>query len=225
MQFQIPLPFTTHHDYNFSNFIADDNQLIIQALKNQHEAFVFLWGDTGTGKTHLLQAACQQQTIMGGTASYLPLKDLQQLSPKLLDGMEFVDLVCIDDIDIIKQNPAWEEALFNLFNNLRQQNGRLIISSQNAPQRLPLALNDLKSRLNNGLALNIQPLNDEATIQALQTHAQSLGLDLNDEVAHYILSHYPRDLPSLWRLIDKLDKISLATHKKLTIPFVKSTFA
>jgi DnaA family protein len=220
---QIPLPFKLQEGFNFDNFVATDNQLIIQSLKTLDEPFIFLWGDEGTGKTHLLQATCQQQTLLGKTASYLPFKEWISLSPDILDGMANVDLICIDDIHLAFRNPHWEEALFNLFNQIKQAAGLLVVSSTLSPQQSSIQLNDLKSRLNSGLALNLTPLSDESTIQAMQARALQLGLELNRDTANYILTRFPRNLSTLWRLLGQLDHASLAAQRKLTIPFVKST--
>ncbi|MEW5009829.1 MAG: DnaA regulatory inactivator Hda [Cycloclasticus sp.] len=223
MQQQIPLPLGLQEDFNFDSFIADDNALIVDALKNSSEPFIFLWGDAGTGKTQLLQATCQYQTQLGKTAAYLPLKELQKFSPQILDGMGNIDLVCLEDIELVYGEAEWEEALFNLFNQLRQAEGRLVISSNASPQQSQAQLNDLKSRLCSGLPLNLKPLSDVGTIKALQAHALKLGLELTQDNAKYLISHYPRDLPSLWSQLEQLNQASLVAQRKLSIPFIKNT--
>jgi len=223
MQDQIPLPLKLQEDFSFDHFIADENALIIESLKNPSEPFIFLWGDAGTGKTQLLQATCQYQTQLGKTAAYLPLQELQVFSPQILDGMGNIDLICLEDIELVCGNTQWEEALFNLFNQLRLTEGRLVISSNTSPQQSNVRLNDLKSRLCSGLPLNLKPLSDEGTIKALQAHADKQGLELTHDMAKYLINHYPRDLPSLWSLLDTLNQASLIAKRKLSIPFIKST--
>ncbi|HIL92182.1 MAG TPA: DnaA regulatory inactivator Hda [Cycloclasticus sp.] len=220
---QLPLPFNLQDNFTFNNFISSENQLIISALKNAEEPFVFLWGDSGTGKTHLLQALCQEQTEHGKTAVYLPLKELIIMSAQLLDGMDKLDLVCLDDIELISEKSDWEEAVFNLFNQVKHAGGRLIVSSKSSPQHATIRLNDLKSRLNSGLPLNLAPLSDANTILALQTQARKLGLELNQDTANYLITHFPRDLSSLWEILNALDKASLSAQRKLTVPFLKTT--
>jgi len=223
MQDQIPLPLKLQEDFSFDHFIADENALIIESLKNPSEPFIFLWGDAGTGKTQLLQATCQYQTQLGKTAAYLPLQELQVFSPQILDGMGNIDLICLEDIELVCGNTQWEEALFNLFNQLRLTEGRLVISSNTSPQQSNVRLNDLKSRLCSGLPLNLKPLSDEGTVKALQAHADKQGLELTHDMAKYLINHYPRDLPSLWSLLDTLNQASLIAKRKLSIPFIKST--
>ncbi len=223
MQDQIPLPLKLQEDFSFEHFIADENALIIESLKNASEPFIFLWGDAGTGKTQLLQATCQYQTQLGKTAAYLPLQELQVFSPQILDGMGNIDLICLEDIELVCGNTQWEEALFNLFNQLRLTGGRLVISSNTSPQQSNVRLNDLKSRLCSGLPLNLKPLSDEGTIKALQAHADKLGLELKHDMAKYLVNHYARDLPNLWSLLDTLNQASLIAKRKLSIPFIKNT--
>ncbi|ORU94166.1 MAG: DnaA regulatory inactivator Hda [Cycloclasticus sp. symbiont of Bathymodiolus heckerae] len=220
---QIPLPFKLQDDFNFNNFTVGENPLIIKTLQVLNEPFVFLWGENSVGKTHLLQAACQLKTQQGETASYLPLRDLHTLPPAILEGMSSLNLVCIDDIDAIGGKANWEEALFNLFNQIKEAGGRLIISASNTPEESNLALKDLTSRLNSGLCLHLLPLDDANTISVLQDRAKKLGLELNQDTANYLITRFPRDLHTLWQLLDQLDKASLAAQRKLTIPFLKTT--
>lgn len=222
---QLPLPFKLQDDFNFENFIANENQLVVEALKNSGELFIFLWGETGTGKTHLLQATCQRQTELGGTASYLPAKELLASPSQILEGFAKLNLICLDDIDAFFGKPDWEEALFNLFNQIKQAGGRLIVSSTTSPQHAQIMLNDLKSRLNSGLPLNLVTLSDDSTIKALQSRAQQLGLELNQETANYLMTRFPRDLHTLWKLLSQLDQASLAAQRKLTIPFLKTALS
>lgn len=222
---QLPLPFRLQDDLTFNKYISSENQQVISALKDPQEPFIYLWGDSGTGKTHLLHAICQEQTEHGKTAVYLPLKEMFTMPAQLLAGMDKLDLVCLDDIQLISGKSDWEEAIFNLFNQLKQTGGRLIISSISSPQQSNIQLNDLKSRLNSGLPLNLVPLSDESTIQALQARAHQLGLELNEDVANFMITRFPRNLSTLWSLLDQLDQASLAAQRKLTIPFLKSTLS
>jgi len=223
MNQQLPLPFKRHDDFSFNNFSSDENQIIIETLQQLSEPFIFLWGDKSVGKTHLLQAACQLATQQGKTATYLHLRELHKLPPEILEGMENLDLICIDDLDSIYGKEDWEEGLFNLFNQIQQAGGHLVISALESPKQSNIKLKDLKSRLSSGLALNVQPLSDENTARVLQLRAKKLGLELNKDAANYLITRFPRDLHTLWGLLDKLDKASLAAQRKLTIPFLKST--
>ena len=90
------------------------------------------------------------------------------------------------------------------------------------PQALACVLNDFKSRLCSLLVFHVQPLNDLALHQALQQHAKQRGFQLNHTVAQFMLNHYPRNLPQLLQLLDKLDEASLQSKKPLSIALLKS---
>lgn len=224
---QIPLNIELRDDASFVNFHTESNLeaiAAIQALSTGNargECFVYLWGNEAVGKTHLLQAACREQSRTQAPAAYLSLRD-HELAPAMLEGFEALSLVCIDDIDSIAGEAEWEIALFHLYNRLRSSNSRLLVTGKNAPMQSDIQLLDLRSRLAAGLVLQISELSDEGKIIALQLHAHHRGLELSDEVAHYILRRTSRDLRTLISLLEKLDKASLAAARKLTIPFIKN---
>lgn len=218
---QIPLPFLARNQFTFDGFIAAGNDLLLASLRQASEPYIFISGSTGTGKTHLLQASCQEASALGKTASYLPLREMPHAPAEILQGLGQIDLVCIDDIECVCSDEVWEEALFNLFNQLKQNDSQLIISSKSLPSQLAIKLKDLQSRLNSGLAIAISPLDDEATITAIIQRAEQQGFVLSPEVARYVLTHHPRDLPSLWSLLDQVNHATLSAQKKLTIPFLK----
>lgn len=223
---QIPLELRLDARLDFAQFYPGGNDEVIAALIRSAdgggEPFLFLWGSGGCGKTHLLHAAGGRAHGSGRKVACLPLGDAARLAPGVLDGIEAYDLVCLDDVDAIAGDAAWEEAVLHGFNRLRQMERRLIVASAISPSRLPMALADLKSRLCWGLALHLQPLDDAGKLAALTRRARNLGLELPSAVGRFLLARCPRDLPSLMALLDRLDQGSLAAQRPLTIPFVKT---
>ena len=205
----------------FENYFSGANGEAVFALKQcaegRGEQFIYLWGTQGTGKSHLLQAVCKLEK----NAVYLPLSEKESLVPDMLEGLESMAIVCIDDMEQIAGDPEWETAVFNLFNRVRDSGNRLIITDNVKPADLGIKLPDLVSRLNWGLTLHLQLLNDEGKLSALQLRAVKRGFELPDNVGKYLLSRNTRDLSSLFDLLDQLDEASLAAQRKLTIPFVK----
>lgn len=141
--------------------------------------------------------------------------------PALMDGLDHFNLVCVDDIQTVVGNTAWEQELFNFFNRIQENGNRLIISALTPPNQTDIHLPDLKSRLCSGLTLKLYRFQDEDKLAALQLRASALGFDLPPRVGRYLLAHYRRDLPSLWNLLDRLDYATLAAKRRLTIPFIK----
>ncbi len=226
---QLSLGVSLNDDATFENYYVapgSSNAQVVACLQAQlapgGEPLVFVWGDPGTGLTHLLQAACHSAQDLGLSIQYLPLRDLIGFAPEhLLDGLEALDLICLDGLDLVAGNPGWEQALFGFFNRMRDNGRRLLISAHQGPRELPIALPDLQSRLNWGVTYQLQELDDSEKQAALQLRAKARGLELSDEVAQFILHRAPRDLNELFCFLNRLDDASLAEQRKLTIPFVK----
>ncbi|MBS0288546.1 MAG: DnaA regulatory inactivator Hda [Proteobacteria bacterium] len=230
MSLQLPLSIGLRDDCTLETFYPGDNLQILtnikRAAKGEGEQFIYLWGREGVGRTHLLQGACNDAVRFGLGAVYLPLADLVKGSPhKLIEGFERLGLVCLDDIEAICGNAFWEEALFYLFNRLRTANRRLIVAANVPPALLSLQLADLKSRLAWGITYQIQALDEEQLLAALQLRAKQRGLVLSREVGVFLIRRAQRAMPHLYDLLDRLDRASLAAQRRLTIPFVKAVLA
>ncbi|VAW83339.1 DnaA inactivator Hda (shorter homolog of DnaA) [hydrothermal vent metagenome] len=226
MSRQLALALQLRASARFSSYVAGPNAELVRQLRSsavgEGEAFVLCWGASGFGKTHLLQACCHTATEHGRTVAYLSLNDIDVLPPAVLEGWEQFDLVCLDDIEQLASRADWEEAVFHLYNRVREQGGRLLVSAACAPARLDIGLADLLSRLSWGVVYPIHALDDEQRREAMQLRARQKGCELPDETAVYLLRRLPRELPVLFDTLDRLDEASLAAHRKLTVPFVKS---
>jgi DnaA-homolog protein len=222
---QLPLHFEFRANQTFDDFFPGANLEIINHLQKSSEGngerLIFLWGQSGLGKSHLLQACCQQAQSQQLSSFYFALPPLELPDPGLLTGLDKFDIVCFDNIEHIAGNPAWERAFFNFFNLHREQGHTLILSASCPPNEISIQLPDLKTRLNWGLTLKIQSLCDNDRITALIFKADQMGFEISPQVGRFLLAHYDRDLPSLWVLLTKLDRASLAAKRKLTVPFLK----
>jgi DnaA family protein len=157
---------------------------------------------------------------------YLPLKDLSNYPPaSILEGIDEQQLICIDDIEAIEGQADWQEAIFHLFNRLRDQDKYLVIAGHKSPKELSINLKDLHSRLQWGLVLHLNSLKDSDKQAAIQMRATTLGLELPDDVANFLLKRVTRSSSHLFAVISTLDKASLIDQRKLTIPFVKQTLS
>ncbi len=217
---QLPLRIGLRDSATFSNFYPGANASACHTLQQGGEPFIYLWGATGTGKSHLLQAACHAVSAEGGQAIYLPL-DEPGVAAEMLDGLEGMALVCLDGVQVVAGDPKWETALFHLYNRLRDSGHRMLAAGTAAPSALGLTLPDLLSRLGWGPVFQLQPLDDESKAAALRQRAVNRGMQMPKEVASYLLQRAPRDMHALFAMLERLDEGSLAAQRKLTIPFVR----
>lgn len=223
---QLPLNISLNEEATFAEFCWNGNELLktqlYSTLNDNGEKHLHIWGNVGCGKSHLLQACCQYVGEAKKPTIYLPLALLKDTSPEILEGFDDYCLICIDDIDSIASIQAWEEALFHLYNRIRD-NGKTILltTSKIIPQHLPLGLPDLRSRLAWGLVLNLKELNDDDKVTALQSLAFKRGFKLTEPVCHYLLSRYTRNMHDLDAILRRLDEASLIAQRKITIPFLK----
>lgn len=226
---QLPLLFEFCSSQNFVSFFPGDNQEVVDHLQafiaDNTELQLFLWGDAGLGKTHLLQACCQYALERHKSAFYLHFGADRLPDPAILDGMEHLDLICLDNIEHVAGQVHWEKRLFDFYNRHRDNHHQLLISSALSPARLGFHLPDLKTRMNWGLSLKLQPLDDDQLINALKHKALSMGFEISEQVGGFLLTRYARDLPALWRLLEKIDHATLAAQRKPTIPFLKQIIA
>lgn len=225
---QLSLGVKLRDEATFANFFSGPNGAVVAAVQAlaepegvTDENVIYLWGALGSGRSHLLQAACHHVAQQNGLAMYLPLDQVLVHGPDVLQGMEEFDLLCLDQVDAVAGNEAWEEGLFHLYNRLRERQGRLLVSSDAAPRSTPFVLPDLASRLGWGVVYQLQMLDDEGKQDMLKLRAELRGLHLPDEVARYILSRGARGMVELFAALEQLDQASLQAQHRLTIPFVK----
>jgi len=222
---QLPLGVQIEISSRFETFRAGGNLAAIEELCSLGKApgLPPLWiaGPEGSGKTHLLQAACVRLSERGTPATYLPLRRHEELGPGLLTGCEQLGAVFLDDVDEVAGDPAWERPLFTLHNELLEHGGRLVVSARQPPRALAWGLPDLRSRFAASSVHVLKPLPEADQPDALAARAAARGLDLPPETLAYLLRHAPRDFGRLCRLLDAMDAASLATQRRLTIPLAK----
>ena len=226
---QLPLGFEAGEVFTFESFVAGGN-LVAQGLAQQTsvasgENQLYFWGEPGLGKSHLLQASCNLAAKNQQTVCYLTKAEIINQSADMFDGLEQVELLCLDDIETWLVDDVWERALFNLINRVRENNHRLMMASARPPDETFVQLPDLRSRLAWGPVFQLQQLSDKEKFQALRYRAKQSGLELSENVADYLMQRYPRDMFGLFERLAVLDKAAMATQRRLTIPLVKSVFA
>lgn len=219
---QLALPLQLADHAVFASFLNSGNETLVATLTgiatgDDHHG-CWLWGAPATGKTHLLQAVCE---AAGDRSVYVPLSMLAAAGPEILDGLASRELICIDDIDCVMGQPAWEVALFDLCNQVFDAGAQLIISADSTPRESATELADLGSRLAKLPVFQIHALGEAERVIALQLRSRHRGLELPDDTAKYLTKRSRRDMASLYELLDRLDREALRAKRRLTIPFVR----
>ncbi len=231
---QLTLSVQLPDDETFTSYISDINQSVCNLLINFVSAMpessdtksrissFYLFGLSGVGKSHLLHACCAHAHENNQTSVCLSFSELCQLSVEVLDGLEHIDLICLDDIQYVIGDPQWQQAVFDLYNRVTEQNKKLIITGDKSINDLALSLPDLRSRLSWGYIEQVKPLSDEEKLKALQFRAQQRGLSLTSDVGKFLLTRYSREMSHLFKALDQLDQASIREQRKITIPFIKA---
>jgi DnaA family protein len=206
----------------FGNFVAGNNVQVIAALRAAlsgppSERELCLWGEEGSGKTHLLKAGA---AFAGESrAAYIACANAG-FAPADFAGLDAGAQLAVDDVDQL--DDAGQIALFNLINRRKAAgaHGALIVSCKKPPARTGLRA-DLASRLAQSLVLEVVALSDADKAAALAQHAQSRGIKLADDVTRYLLTRVKRDLPTLIAVLDALDRYSLEQQRPVTVPLLR----
>jgi DnaA-homolog protein len=226
---QLPLAMRLRERAVFESFVPGPNLEAVESLRafaaGTATGVAWLSGAAGTGKSHLLQAACALAAHRGLTAAYLPLRQLLPLGPEALTGWQQARLVAIDEIEAVAGHLLWEQGLFTLYRESQERGAALVAAANEPPARLPFALPDLGSRFAAATLLPLRPLGEAEQREALRLRAHARGLDLPEETAVYLQRRFPRDLPTLYQLLDTIDDAALQAQRRLTVPFIRSVLS
>ena len=197
---------------SLDNFVVGRNAEALAALRavalGQGDGFVYLWGESGSGRSHLL-------TALAGTRS----ASISAAGEAIPDFADPQGLYLVDDVDA-RDAPS-QQRVFVLMNEVRAHPGAaLVTTGRVAPAQLALR-DDVRTRLAWGLVYQVHALSDEEKARALEEHARSRGLALSPDVIAYLLNHMPRDMRTLVAILDALDGYALAAKRAITVPLVR----
>ena len=182
---------------------------------------LYLDGAAGTGKTHLLLAACAEAEAAGLQAAYLPLAVAAGRLDEALAAMERADLIALDGIEAIAGQREDEIALFHAHNRAHDAGRRLLYAARSAPDALALVLPDLRSRLGQCARIALTVLDDAGRAEVLRLRAHRRGLQMDQAAIDWLLRRAGRDLAGLTGLFERLDRAALAAQRRITVPFLR----
>jgi DnaA-homolog protein len=223
MQLALPFPLAAHA--SFVTFVAANASPVLAQVRlaaTGHSAPVWLWGGAGSGRTHLLQAACRAADEAGLRSMYLPLGHPDLDDPQLLRELEEIDFLALDDVHAVIGADDWERALFRVLESAQTGVPALLLAASLPPANAAWRLPDLGSRASAAVVFRLDQLNDDERLQALSLHAAHRGLELPDSAGRYLLDRIGRDMATLCGWLERLDRASLAAQRRLTVPFIRS---
>jgi len=226
---QMPLKIGLRDDACFETFVTEQESQAValnglqSALQQTNGNAFYLYGESGVGKTHLLQASCRYVTEKGQSSVYLPFGDHSlPLIPDVLIGLEQTPLVCLDDMTEIVGDSKWELALANLITKSSVQGHTVILAGQVSINDWSIKTNELAKALMMVLPIELHAvIEKEEVIIALQRHSLRLGFELPNDVGNYLVKQFSADLQELLAVLKLLEQATLVEKRRLTLPFVK----
>ncbi len=226
MQLALPFPLAAHA--SFATFVAPNASPVfaqVQLAARGQSSPVWVWGAAGSGRTHLLQAACRAADEAGLRSMYLPLGHPELDDPQLLRELDEVGFLALDDVHAVIGQDEWERALFRVLESAQAGAPTLLLAASLPPATAAWRLADLGSRASAAVVYRLDALNDEERLQALMRHAAHRGLDLPESAGRFLLERVGRDMKTLCAWLERLDRASLAAQRRLTVPFIRSLLA
>jgi DnaA family protein len=208
----------------FSNFFAGPNIAVLSHLQLwsgsplRSPVPTYLWGEAGSGKTHLLKAAVAVLQQQGARIGWL---DASVMEPPEFN--ENWSAVILDDCHLY--TAVQQQAAFNWFvNAVSSADGqpRGVLAAGIVPPADLLLRDDLRSRLGWGHVYQLHALTEPERRGVLRSQADARGIFLSDEVISFVLNRFSRDLSSLMQLLDQLDGYALQTQRAVTVPLLKA---
>ncbi|HEN47155.1 MAG TPA: DnaA regulatory inactivator Hda [Mizugakiibacter sp.] len=196
---------------------------LVRSAAQTQGPWVFLQGPSGSGRTHLLMAACREAANRGLSAQYIPLRSLRDRQPERLRGFAGANLLALDDLDTLFGDGSAEQALFDLYNTCRAAGNTLLMASLQVPTAAQLP--DLRSRLGACAQARLHLLDDAGRREVLRRQAAVRGLELDDSVLDWLFHHHARDLGTLMALLERIDHAALAEQRRITVPLIRRLLA
>jgi len=221
---QLPLALRWPRRQRFEHFHPGSNVVTLSAVEQvayvPGTPWLYLAGPVGSGKSHLLVAACQAAIQGGRTVQYLPLASMADKAAAIR-GVAGSEFLALDDLGAIAGHRDAEHALFDVYNQAKAEGATLLFAAEALPSQLGLGLPDLRSRLGACQQVLLKPLDDAERRAVLRKEASTRGIELDDTVLDWLFSHYVRDLGALLDLLDRIDQASLAAKRRITVPFLR----
>jgi len=224
-----------HPDYTFDSFVVGpSNRLahascvaVSQSPGNTYNP-LFIYGNSGLGKTHLLHAVCfeAQRKSNGAVIQFLSCEDfvnrfIRAIEEGNLSGFQSqfrtVDMLVIDDVQFLREREHSQEEFFHTFNALYNNGKQIILSADSPPVKIPSLEARLISRFNWGLVTRIDPPSYETRVAIVQKKAHLRGLRICDEIAEYIARKVHANIRELEGALTTIYAVATTTDKVIDL--------
>ena len=215
---QLGLPISLNVQMSLVNFVANEqiHGAVERLFRADTASEIYVYGDSGSGKTHLLQAVIFSAIKQNKTAVFIDCKE--EIPDHLVEILADLDWLSIDNIGSV--SGVQQHLLFDLYNRARQANVNIIVSGLSLPSELDV-MKDVKTRLNLANVFHLVALNDEQTKEVLNNQMSERNMSIDEKVYSYLFKHYSRDINLLLDAIDRLDEASMQVKQSISIPLVK----
>ena len=239
---QLIINFPARPEYCFSNFVVYQGSEIAFATANEISSggeipyqTLYISGETGLGKTHLLISIGNSlaETQPDKKTLYLLcddfIRNIEVEDPsstnKTVRQLADVDYLLMDNIDHISGHALAQEKLYYIYNTVTERGGKIIFAGRMAPDQLFATESFLKSRFNWGMTVMLRRMDDAASARVIKKLCKDIDLSVSDNIINFMLSRIRRDYPSFKNAIAKINQESFARKSKVTLPLVKETLA
>lgn len=224
-----------HPDYTFKNFVVGPcNRLanasctaVSQSLGNTYNP-LFIYGNSGLGKTHLLHAVCHEVRRQDRSAQIKFLsceafvnRFIQAIEAGDLSGFQkqfrSLDLIVIDDVQFLREREQSQEEFFHTFNALYNNGKQIILSSDSAPSEIPSLEERLVSRFNWGLVTRVDPPSHDTRVAIVKKKAHLRDLDVSDEIAEYIARKVQANIRELEGALTTIYAVAVTSGQPITL--------
>jgi len=230
---------TLNPKYTFENFvIGPNNQYAHAAAYSVSQAPgtqvnpLFIYGSTGLGKTHLLQAIghyCNKEkpflkVLFVSTQDFIS-EFINSIRNRTQESFQIkyrhVDILLIDDIQFLENKEETQNEFFHVFNSLHENKKQIVISSDRPPKQIATLADRLRTRFEWGMITDIQAPNLETREAILRDKAEKEKLIISDDACNYIARRIKSNIRALESAVSKLKMISMFSSEEITIDHVK----
>ena len=215
---QLGLPISLNVQMSLENFVANRQiqSLIERLFASDKSSEIYIYGDSGSGKTHLLQGVIFSAMEKNKAAVFIDCKE--DIPDYLLATVNDLHWLSIDNIGCISESQ--QHSLFDLYNRARQANVNILVSGNSLPAELNI-MKDIKTRLNLTNVFQLEVLDDYDTKKVLNSQMQERNISIDEKVYEYLFKHYSRDINLLLGALNRLDELSMQSKKSISISLAK----